>query len=58
MSDLAEIARGVASASLSDKKTSELLNGYLDDLNNLLQRSKLKALVVDTFGSRIGNLLR
>lgn len=58
MSDLAEIARAAASASVFDKKTSILLNSYLDDLNNLLQRSKLKALVVDTFGSRIGNLLR
>lgn len=58
MSDLADIARCVASVDLSTEGSNDFLLACLQDLQDLLHHSKLKALVIDTFGSRIENLLR
>ncbi|XP_059279154.1 probable serine/threonine protein kinase IRE4 [Lycium ferocissimum] len=58
MADLADIARCVAGTDLSEEGSHELLIACMQDLQDILQNSKLKALVVDTFGGRIENLLR
>ncbi|KAL3505283.1 hypothetical protein ACH5RR_035124 [Cinchona calisaya] len=58
MADLADIARCVASTELSDEGSNEFLLACMEDLQDVLQQSKLRALVVDTFGGRIENLLR
>lgn len=58
MADLADIARCVAGADLSEEGSHELLIACMQDLQDILQNSKLKALVVDTFGGRVENLLR
>lgn len=57
MIDLADIAHRVAGTDLSEEGSKFLL-AYLQDLQDIFQRSKHKALIVDTFGSRIENLLR
>ncbi|CAN1126932.1 Probable serine/threonine protein kinase IRE4 [Linum perenne] len=58
MADLADIARCVAGTDLSKDPSCEFLLACMQDLQNVLQRSKLKALVIDTFGGRIEKLLR
>lgn len=58
MGDLADIACCVAGVDLSTEGSNDLLLACLQDLQDLLNHSKLKALVIDTFGSRIENLLR
>ncbi|CAI0436200.1 unnamed protein product [Linum tenue] len=58
MADLADIARCVASTDVTKDPSCEFLLACLQDLQNVLQRSKLKALVIDTFGARIEKLLR
>ncbi|CAN0905806.1 Probable serine/threonine protein kinase IRE4 [Linum grandiflorum] len=58
MADLADIARCVAGTDLSKDPSCEFLVACMQDLQNVLQRSKLKALVIDTFGGRIEKLLR
>lgn len=58
MADLADIARCVAGADLSEERSHELLIACMQDLQDILQNSKLKALVVDTFGGQIETLLR
>lgn len=58
MADLADIARCVAGADLSEEGSHELLIACMQDLLDILHNSKLKALVVDTFGGRVENLLR
>lgn len=58
MSDLADIARCVASTDVSEEGSIEFLLACMQDLQEVLQHSKLKALVIDTFGGRIENLLR
>ncbi|PHT51206.1 putative serine/threonine protein kinase IRE4 [Capsicum baccatum] len=58
MADLADIARCVAGTDLSEEGSHELLIACMQDLQDILQNSKLKALVVDTCGGRIENLLR
>ncbi|XP_027091413.2 probable serine/threonine protein kinase IRE4 isoform X1 [Coffea arabica] len=58
MADLADIARCVAGTDLSDEGSNEFLLACMEDLQDVLQQSKLRALVVDTFGGRIENLLR
>lgn len=57
MIELADIARCVADTDFS-KEGSEFLLACMHDLQDVLQHSKLKALVIDTFGSRIEKLLR
>ncbi|XP_052202925.1 probable serine/threonine protein kinase IRE4 isoform X2 [Diospyros lotus] len=58
MTDLVDIARCVAGTDLSEEGSSEFLLACLEDLQDVLQHSKMKALVVDTFGNRIESLLR
>ncbi|XP_010254907.1 PREDICTED: probable serine/threonine protein kinase IRE4 isoform X2 [Nelumbo nucifera] len=58
MTDLADIARCVASTDLAKEGASEYLLACMHDLQDILQHNKIKALVIDTFGSRIENLTR
>ncbi|KAL7155261.1 hypothetical protein ABFS83_03G063100 [Erythranthe nasuta] len=58
INDLADIARCVAGTDLLEEGSHELLLACLHDLQEILQHSKYKALLVDTFGGRIGSLLR
>ncbi|KDP38482.1 hypothetical protein JCGZ_04407 [Jatropha curcas] len=58
MIDLADIARCVASTDLLKEGSYDFLLACLQDLQDVLQHSKLKALVIDTFGGRIEKLLR
>ncbi|XP_057973055.1 probable serine/threonine protein kinase IRE4 isoform X7 [Malania oleifera] len=58
MADLADIARCVAGTDVSKEGSLEFLLACMQDLQDILQNSKLKALVIDTFGGRIENLLR
>lgn len=58
MNDLVEIARCVAITDISEEGSHELLLACMRDLQDVLRRSKLKALVIDTFGGRLENLLR
>lgn len=58
MTELADIARCVAGADVSEEGSHELLIACMQDLQDILQNSKFKALVVDTFGGRVESLLR
>ncbi|KAF8406405.1 hypothetical protein HHK36_008492 [Tetracentron sinense] len=58
MTDLVDIARCVATTDLAKEGASEYLLACMQDLQDVLQHSKLEALVIDTFGRRIENLLR
>lgn len=58
MSDLAEIARDAASTDIATENASEDLLVCIHNLQDILQHSKLKALVIDTFGSRIASLVK
>ncbi|PIA55663.1 hypothetical protein AQUCO_00700166v1 [Aquilegia coerulea] len=58
MTDLADIARQVAITDITKEGGPEYLLACLHDLVDILQHSRTKALVIDTFGSRIENLLR
>ncbi|KAK3231583.1 hypothetical protein Dsin_003464 [Dipteronia sinensis] len=58
MLELADIARCVADTDYSKEGSYEFLLACLQDLQDVLQHSKLKALVIDTFGSRIEKLLQ
>ncbi|XP_062160293.1 probable serine/threonine protein kinase IRE4 isoform X2 [Alnus glutinosa] len=58
MNDLADIARCVAGTNLSEEGSYEFLLACMQDLQDVLCNSKLKALVIDTFGGRIEKLLR
>lgn len=58
MIDLADIARCVAGTELSEEGSHEFLLACMQDLQDVLCNSKLKALVIDTFGGRIEKLLR
>ncbi|GKV29885.1 hypothetical protein SLEP1_g38763 [Rubroshorea leprosula] len=58
MIDLADIARCVASTDLTKEGSHEFLLACMQDLLDILQHSKLRALVIDTFGGRIEKLLR
>lgn len=58
MSDLAEIACDAASTDIATENASEDLLVCMHNLQDILQHSKLKALVIDTFGSRIASLLK
>ncbi|KAG7941678.1 hypothetical protein I3843_16G056600 [Carya illinoinensis] len=57
MIDLADIARCVAGTDLSKEGSYEFLLACTHDLQDVLRDSKLKALVIDTFGGRIEKLL-
>lgn len=58
MIDLADIARCVSEIDLSKEGSHEFLLACMQDLQDVLLDSKLKALVIDTFGGRIEKLLR
>ncbi|KAG8377757.1 hypothetical protein BUALT_Bualt08G0066200 [Buddleja alternifolia] len=58
MMDLADIARCVAGTDISVEGSHEFLLACVQDLQEVLQHSKYKALLVDTFGGRIESLLR
>ncbi|XP_017247652.1 probable serine/threonine protein kinase IRE4 isoform X2 [Daucus carota subsp. sativus] len=58
MTDLVDIARCVADADPSEERFHECLLACLEDLQDILQHSKHKALLIETFGCRIENLLR
>ncbi|XP_076894214.1 putative serine/threonine protein kinase IRE4 isoform X2 [Bidens hawaiensis] len=58
MTDLRDIARVAADTDLTVEKSNEILLNCMEDLQDVLQQSKLKALVIDTFGHRIEKLIR
>ncbi|XP_076905899.1 putative serine/threonine protein kinase IRE4 isoform X2 [Bidens hawaiensis] len=58
MTDLRDIARVAAETDLTVEKSNEILLNCMEDLQDVLQQSKLKALVIDTFGHRIEKLIR
>lgn len=58
INDLVDIARCGAEIDLSEDGSHEFLIACMHDLQDLFQHSKYAALLVDTFGGRIENLLR
>ncbi|GMH17508.1 hypothetical protein Nepgr_019349 [Nepenthes gracilis] len=58
MISLANIARCVADVDISEEGSCEILVACMQDLQKILQQTKLRALVIDTLGGRIENLLR
>lgn len=58
MIDLADIARTAATTELMKEGADDLLLSCMHELKDVLQHSKHKALVIDTFGGRIEKLLR
>ncbi|XP_010540353.1 PREDICTED: probable serine/threonine protein kinase IRE4 isoform X2 [Tarenaya hassleriana] len=58
MMDLADIARCGAGTDLSQAGSCDYLLACMQDLQAVLKQSKLKALVIDSFGGRIEKLLR
>ncbi|KAL5704834.1 hypothetical protein ACHQM5_023205 [Ranunculus cassubicifolius] len=58
ITELVDIARQVASTDLTEEGGSDYLLACMQDLQDILQHSRIKALVIDTFGSRIENMLR
>ena len=58
MNDLADISRYAANAPLHDDHSVSYLLGYLEDLRVVMDRRKLDALTVETFGTRIEKLIR
>ncbi|KAA8537649.1 hypothetical protein F0562_027257 [Nyssa sinensis] len=58
MIDLVDISQCVAGTDLSKEGSREFLLACMEDLETVLQHSRLKALVIDTFGGRIESLLR
>ncbi|XP_051139448.1 probable serine/threonine protein kinase IRE4 isoform X2 [Andrographis paniculata] len=58
INDLADIARYVAGTDLSQEGSYEFLLSCMHDLLEILQHTKYKALLVDTFGGRIESLIR
>eukprot|EP01018_Ginkgo_biloba_P039645 Gb_35443 [translate_table: standard] len=58
INELADIACCVANTNADDEGALEYLISCLQDLQDVVQHSKAKALTVDTFGKRIEKLLR
>ncbi|PIA26624.1 hypothetical protein AQUCO_09100055v1 [Aquilegia coerulea] len=58
MIELADIARCVANARLDDDRSVAFLVTCLEDLRVVVDRRKLDALTVETFGARIEKLIR
>lgn len=58
MNELADIARCVANAPLDDDLSLPYLLSCLEDLRVVIDRRKLDALTVETFGARIEKLIR
>ncbi|KAL3512153.1 hypothetical protein ACH5RR_024870 [Cinchona calisaya] len=58
MNELADIARCVANTPLDDDRSLPYLLSCLEDLRVVIDRRKLDALTVETFGARIEKLIR
>ena len=58
MNELADIARCVANTPLDDERSLPYLLTCLEDLRFVIDRRKLDALTVETFGARIEKLIR
>lgn len=58
MNEMADIARKVATSDLANEGASEVLNEGLHEILDILHNNQIKALIVDTFGSRIKKLLK
>ncbi|KAI3976507.1 hypothetical protein MKX01_008365 [Papaver californicum] len=58
MNDLADIARCVANTSMHDDRSVSYLVTCLEDLRVVVDRRKLDAYTVETFGTRIEKLIR
>lgn len=58
MSELVDIANCIASTDLMKEGSPDYLVECMRDLQDILLECKVRALVIDTFGSRIENLLR
>jgi len=58
MNELADIARCVANTPLEDDRSLSYLLSCLEDLRLVIDRRKLDALTVETFGARIEKLIR
>ncbi|KAK4429170.1 putative serine/threonine protein kinase IRE4 [Sesamum alatum] len=58
INDLADIARCVVGTDILEEGCHEFLLACMHDLQEILQHTKYKALLVDTFGGRIESLLR
>lgn len=58
MTELADIARCVANTPLDDDRSVSFLVSCLEDLRVVVDRRKLDALTVETFGMRIEKLIR
>ncbi|XP_068658324.1 probable serine/threonine protein kinase IREH1 [Aristolochia californica] len=58
INDLADIARSVANIPMDDDRSSPYLVSCLEELQVVINRRKLDALTVETFGARIEKLLR
>lgn len=57
MSELADIARCIASTPVDEERLNYLVS-CLEDLQDVMNRRKLEALTVQTFGTRIEKLHR
>ncbi|KAF9587037.1 hypothetical protein IFM89_039723 [Coptis chinensis] len=58
MSELADIARCVANTPLDDDRSVSFMVSCLEDLRVVVDRRKLDALTVETFGTRLEKLIR
>lgn len=58
MNDLADIARCAGNTPLDDDRALQYLLACLEDLGGIVERRKLDALTVDTFGARIEKLIK
>ncbi|KAL5817837.1 hypothetical protein ACOSQ3_026215 [Xanthoceras sorbifolium] len=58
MSELADIAKCVATTPLDDERSNPYLLSCLEDLRVVIDRRKFDALTVETFGTRIEKLIR
>lgn len=58
INELADIARCVATTPLDDERSNPYLLTCLEDLRVVIDRRKFDALTVETFGTRIENLIR
>lgn len=58
MNELADIARCIANASADGEGSLNYLVSCLEDLQEVMNRGKLEALTVQTFGTRIEKLHR
>ena len=58
MTELADIARCVATTPLDDERSNPYLITCLEDLRVVIDHRKFDAFTVETFGTRIEKLIR